>query len=307
MIRSHGTADGFNTEGSERLHIDYAKLGYAATNKKDYIKQMTVWLMRQEAVDTFAAYLQWAVPGYVVESDIQCNTDEREKSDEPGDSDELEHTVENISTDLQDPSLKYVTAKHAPHPAVPLSIIEREYGAVSFIPCLEQFLRTEGILAANFYQIDTTFPVFKRVTVQIPPVRQVSREFTKDIIRATPSYPATNHKKAIPSRFDTVLARKHKPASIPKPLSLKGLCVAQVRVIFHLPKEYGEYSHPLAYVEWFKELRPEPEVNTVFPDAGLVKQRDTEEFLGTWMQAPKVRNPHRVTGAVERGEEYRAK
>ena len=52
-IRSHGTADGYNTEASERLHIDYAKDGYRASNKKDYFKQMTVWLGRQEAVSRF--------------------------------------------------------------------------------------------------------------------------------------------------------------------------------------------------------------------------------------------------------------
>ena len=30
-----------------------------------------------------------------------------------------------------------------------------------------------------------------------------------------------------------------------------GLMVAQVRVIFQLPQEYGTFPHPLAYVEWF--------------------------------------------------------
>jgi hypothetical protein len=33
MIREYGTTDGFNTESSERLHIDYVKLGYRASNK----------------------------------------------------------------------------------------------------------------------------------------------------------------------------------------------------------------------------------------------------------------------------------
>ena len=49
-IKSRGSADGFNTESPERLHIDYAKEGYRASNKKDYVKQMTVWLGRQEAI-----------------------------------------------------------------------------------------------------------------------------------------------------------------------------------------------------------------------------------------------------------------
>lgn len=44
LIRLFGTTDGFNTEWSERLHIDYAKDAYRASNKKDYTIQMTVWL-----------------------------------------------------------------------------------------------------------------------------------------------------------------------------------------------------------------------------------------------------------------------
>jgi hypothetical protein len=49
-IKSHGTADGYNTESPERLHIDYAKEAYRASNKREYVRQMTVWLGRQESV-----------------------------------------------------------------------------------------------------------------------------------------------------------------------------------------------------------------------------------------------------------------
>lgn len=49
-ICSRGTADGYNTEGTEHLHINLAKIGYSAGNKKEYISQMTTWLARQEAV-----------------------------------------------------------------------------------------------------------------------------------------------------------------------------------------------------------------------------------------------------------------
>lgn len=37
--------------------------------------------------------------------------------------------------------------------------------------------------------------------------------------------------------------------------SILGLKVAQVRVIFALPEEYGTFHHPLAYVEWFTPFR----------------------------------------------------
>ncbi|KAJ7766420.1 hypothetical protein DFH07DRAFT_867038 [Mycena maculata] len=62
LIRLFGTADGFNTESPERLHIDYAKNVYRASNRKDYIDQMTMWLQRQEAVARFTAYLERAHP-----------------------------------------------------------------------------------------------------------------------------------------------------------------------------------------------------------------------------------------------------
>jgi hypothetical protein len=59
MIRTLGSLDGLNTETSERLHIDFAKKAYAATNQKDYTVQMTRWLQRQKAVVWFSSYQTW--------------------------------------------------------------------------------------------------------------------------------------------------------------------------------------------------------------------------------------------------------
>ncbi|PBK83199.1 hypothetical protein ARMGADRAFT_1048477 [Armillaria gallica] len=51
LIHLFGSANSYNTEVPEHLHIDYAKDTYCATNHKDYIQQMTLWLQHQEAVD----------------------------------------------------------------------------------------------------------------------------------------------------------------------------------------------------------------------------------------------------------------
>lgn len=59
IIRELGTCDGYNTEATKRLHIDYAKVGYRAGNKNEYIKQMTIFLQRREAVKVHNAYLRW--------------------------------------------------------------------------------------------------------------------------------------------------------------------------------------------------------------------------------------------------------
>ncbi|KIK32754.1 hypothetical protein CY34DRAFT_56743, partial [Suillus luteus UH-Slu-Lm8-n1] len=38
-----------------------------------------------------------------------------------------------------------------------------------------------------------------------------------------------------------------------------GLRLAQIRAIFKLPSHYGQFAHPLVYIEWFRPLRePEP-------------------------------------------------
>jgi hypothetical protein len=39
---------------------------------------------------------------------------------------------------------------------------------------------------------------------------------------------------------------------------LIGLHVAQIRCIFNLPAHYGQFPHPLAYIEWFQ---PFPRLN----------------------------------------------
>lgn len=56
-IQALGAADGYNTEFPERLHIDYAKEAYNATNKRDYTEQMALWLQRQEAIILLQGYL----------------------------------------------------------------------------------------------------------------------------------------------------------------------------------------------------------------------------------------------------------
>ena len=56
-VQSLGSMDGYNTESPERLHIDFAKEAYRATNKRDYVEQMAVWLQRHEAIWLRESYL----------------------------------------------------------------------------------------------------------------------------------------------------------------------------------------------------------------------------------------------------------
>lgn len=54
-----GTTDNYNTEMFERMHIDLAKEGWRASNKRDHFPQMINWLSRQEKVASFDYYRSW--------------------------------------------------------------------------------------------------------------------------------------------------------------------------------------------------------------------------------------------------------
>ncbi|KAJ7831837.1 hypothetical protein B0H14DRAFT_3713091, partial [Mycena olivaceomarginata] len=58
-IEFFGTTDNYNTEMFERLHIDFAKNGWRASNRRDEFPQMITWLGRQEKISLFSAYLAW--------------------------------------------------------------------------------------------------------------------------------------------------------------------------------------------------------------------------------------------------------
>lgn len=59
LIELYGTTDNYNTQATERLHIDYAKDAYEATNGKDEFSQMTLWLERKEKVLRHDLFIKW--------------------------------------------------------------------------------------------------------------------------------------------------------------------------------------------------------------------------------------------------------
>jgi len=62
-IRNYGATDNYNTEYTERLHIDLAKDAYKSTNFKDEFTQMTLWLERKEKVIRHGAFIAWRLSG----------------------------------------------------------------------------------------------------------------------------------------------------------------------------------------------------------------------------------------------------
>ncbi|KAJ7779093.1 hypothetical protein B0H16DRAFT_1878677 [Mycena metata] len=262
-ICSRGTAPGFNTEGTERLHIDLAKVAYNATNKKAYTHQMTVWLRRQEAVHKFGSYLQWAIPGYLAPIDTALSEeivvseegemevgsesaadvpDEAEESEDEGELDELP---------------TFTIAKTPAFPNVSVSAIETDFHAPDFIRYLSRFLESKSIIPRLIPTHNTPFPLYKRLSLTLPHVPEVGSSPVRDTIRAVKGEQARFTANGIvaekPGQFDTILARVESTGANAGPTD--GLCVARVRVIFRIPAEFGPYPEPVAYVNWFKPLQ----------------------------------------------------
>ncbi|KAH8978805.1 hypothetical protein EDB86DRAFT_3067224 [Lactarius hatsudake] len=58
-ITLFSSTDNYNTEQTERLHIDFMKDAYRATNHKDEYPQMTAWLERREKIQQHMMFIAW--------------------------------------------------------------------------------------------------------------------------------------------------------------------------------------------------------------------------------------------------------
>lgn len=211
LIRNFGSADGFNTEWSERLHIDYAKDAYRASNKKDYIAQMTTWLSRQEAVDRFSVYLEWFrngeyQPQLVHELD-PLPAGPTVPEDEPNSSvDSDGEDLEQAAPDDLKATDYHVARRHPRHlRSVPATKIIQDHGASQFIPALHAFLTTHGseIPPYNF----DVFDLYKQIDLRLPEIPEVStqRQKLRNVVRASPPIPATGRKQREPAHLDCAL------------------------------------------------------------------------------------------------------
>ena len=201
-IQSRGSLDGYNTESPERLHIDYAKEAYRASNKRDYVRQMTVWLGRQEAVARFRAYLDYVItldPSHIIPLD-----------------DETHDQLEDLDNEMEEPAhtnlSPHPTHSVAINPAFPhkdFNTLTTQFKATNFIPALSTYIRRlipPPALPILPNLVDR-FDVYKRITILRPSNPAAGFLTSVDRVRATPSVPAKGGSKAVPAHFDTVLVR----------------------------------------------------------------------------------------------------
>ncbi|KAI0054615.1 hypothetical protein BV25DRAFT_1816824 [Artomyces pyxidatus] len=254
-VRLFGTADNFNTSYSERLHIDFTKDAYRASNRKDEYPQMTLWLRRREQMHIHRLFIQWRLDGQPAPA---------------------------LSPPKLAPRLHIQIARNPSAKAVSFNELGQRYGAVDFKQALAEYIIRRAHPTFTVHQVvavgSTLHIPFNSVAVYNKmkfwnPDAQDRKNVpeTLDCIHVRPAYKDTQGRK-VPGRFDTALVKESAPPVQPQggagqQIGVRGLRVAQVRVIFSLSQTAahtmfgGEDPGRLAYIEWFSRFPRAPDRN----------------------------------------------
>jgi hypothetical protein len=189
LIKYFGTTDNFDTQYTERLHIEIPKHSYAATNHKDKYEQMTSWSDRKERVLRHEQYIEWRRAGNCAPTHV----------------------------DREPPSLdmrwELSMTKHPSLTAVPLSRLQDSYGAPLFKVALRRFISTTNDRNQSRQQLERSLWRIRLPFTRLP-VWHVIKFTRSDPLTGTRStadsihvQPARHDKRQrpIPGRFDTAL------------------------------------------------------------------------------------------------------
>ena len=178
-IKLLGTTDNYNTEAFERLHIEFAKEGWRASNTRNAFPQMIQWLVRREKMHSFQNYVTWK---------------ESQEARAHGQSKSFSCNVDGKVLSLP----QYPT-----QPRQLLSLIEQRHSAPGFTSALKSYINlfsSHPMSARNALLHNLPFQRLDIYhTFKFHPAGLEEDEEVCDVIKAAPQG------KKLPARFDTAI------------------------------------------------------------------------------------------------------
>lgn len=169
---------------TERLHIDYAKEAYRATNKKDFMEQMVIWLTRIEKINQHIIHVNWRL---------------------------------GLEVSTPEPTLHLRLTKN-PSSIATIATLKTSYHALSFTSSLCSYLRrfappptspSYNTFTTTLDHLDNlriSFPVWHRIRITNCSIQDAEGISDRaDAVHAVPNRQNPKTKAVLSERFDTAL------------------------------------------------------------------------------------------------------
>ncbi|KAI0313724.1 hypothetical protein OF83DRAFT_1086147 [Amylostereum chailletii] len=247
-VKLFGTADNFNTSYTERLHIDFTKDTYWATNWKDEYTQMTLWLQRQEKIHRHSLFITWCL------------------ADKP--------PVPTVTAPLI-PHMHLKIVRISNVKLLSFQLAKANYGTSQLEALFKEYIVRElhpTLTPHHQAQISAVYPLPVRFVAAFHKLKfwnpnALGRDNvpqTVDCIHARPAYRDMQGRQ-VPAHFDTTLIHDHDPED--ERTGVHRLRVVQVRLIFTLSQKAMRAAFPhavklpshFAYVELFSRFLSHPD------------------------------------------------
>ncbi|KAG8794679.1 hypothetical protein FRC12_022574 [Ceratobasidium sp. 428] len=269
FIRQLGTPDGYDTEAPERLHIQYAKIPWRASNKVRPLPQMLKYIQRQEAVRIQRTYMDRFLGLEEEDEDEDEDEETIEINAECAGSSAAEDVGEVGCEDVdvsKVPSYprprRHIAAKPT-KPKMPIKDVARKYGAPELLPAITAFMTNRLGLPEHDVQLAETIKidVWHKLYLYHQPLAFAPLErLRRDVVRAGVPIPSTDSRRHAGRFWDTALYREQPNRFSSRTGHADGekhgmqrYRAGRIRAIFTLPGNLQRYyAGHLAYVEAFK-------------------------------------------------------
>ncbi|KAJ3850587.1 hypothetical protein EV368DRAFT_75035 [Lentinula lateritia] len=238
-----GTSDNYNTETTERLHIDFTKDAYRASNRKDEYSQMTKWLERREKVVQHTNYLSWCKSQRGLNPQSIPFIIPGVHYDFPG----SQRSLQDMQCSLTHVLTKFPTQKMVSFSKLmQIKPDQQGYGACNFEYALKMFIvQHSDPQSTTIGQIEdmTTFlsllfqsvPVWHRIKFRNEDLYGTK---TLDVVAAHPRRYNSHGQITQIFQFDAALIQVQPKVDASNLDFLQGLQVGRIRVIFSIPSQH---------------------------------------------------------------------